>query len=499
MGRKLLIIISLLSGIAAAADSADWSQLAETDLRAVHSAVDEHHPGPLDRLNSDFRNWQERGLAQALNLAKRATNAGGYEYAVRYYVNGFQDGHLSIAFDEQTDTHLWPGFIIALREDKFIVHSVTDNPELFKNLPPPTAQLLACDGTPVRALLEQNVMPYTGKAFLPSDWLRLAPQLLMDSGNPFIERPRECRFRYKGRTFKQMLDWQPATTDAVSEKLARAGLGKRGSVSLKRLEDGGMWVQLPSFNMSGAHADDMEKVIDELSWHRAAPYIIVDVRGNGGGSSHWALHFVKRLYGDAYADYIQTMAETTGSYTEYRVSPENVAHFESMLPGMRERAGENSDFYRYFKKVAQGMRTALENGEAFYRDHDPSKNTTITDVEKPKSEYAGMLYFLTDGYCASACLDFADVAHMLPDMIHVGQHTSADTVYMEVRSIPLPSGRGRLNIATKVIRDRPRGHNEYYTPRHIYTGDIWNTEKVAEWLMGIIHGRKKPAPIKTKS
>lgn len=46
----------------------------------------------------------------------------------------------------------------------------------------------------------------------------------------------------------------------------------------------------------------------------------------------------------------------------------------------------------------------------------------------------------------------------------MGKTTSADSLYMELRSIPVPSGKGFLNIPTKVYRNRPRGHNVPYVP-----------------------------------
>jgi hypothetical protein len=92
---------------------------------------------------------------------------------------------------------------------------------------------------------------------------------------------------------------------------------------------------------------------------------------------------------------------------------------------------------------------------------------------------------LTDGYCASACLDFADWLLNLPGVLHVGRQTDADTVYMDVRNERLPSGLGAFTIAQKVYRDRARGHNEPYEPAHRYDGDLADTGAVQAWVRSL--------------
>ena len=47
----------------------------------------------------------------------------------------------------------------------------------------------------------------------------------------------------------------------------------------------------------------------------------------------------------------------------------------------------------------------------------------------------------------------------------VGAPTSADSVYLEVRSEPLPSGQGRIVIPIKFWHQRPRESGEVYHPR----------------------------------
>ena len=73
--------------------------------------------------------------------------------------------------------------------------------------------------------------------------------------------------------------------------------------------------------------------------------------------------------------------------------------------------------------------------------------------------------------------------------VQVGQVTSADTVYMEIRRQPLPSGLMDAAIPMKVYRDRPRGNNEPYRPDFPWTGDMTDTAALEAWILAL-----PPAP-----
>ena len=88
---------------------------------------------------------------------------------------------------------------------------------------------------------------------------------------------------------------------------------------------------------------------------------------------------------------------------------------------------------------------------------------------------------LTDYGCASACLDAVDLLKAM-GAVQVGQETSADTVYMEIRGKTLPSGMASLSIPVKVYRGRPRGHNVTYRPDHPFEGSIADTAALEAWI-----------------
>ena len=97
---------------------------------------------------------------------------------------------------------------------------------------------------------------------------------------------------------------------------------------------------------------------------------------------------------------------------------------------------------------------------------------------------ATRVYVLTDGTCASACLDAVDLWTAL-GAVPIGQETSADTLYMEVGEAKMPSGLASVGIPMKVYRGRARGSNVPITPRYAFTGDMRDTPALERWVTNL--------------
>ena len=100
----------------------------------------------------------------------------------------------------------------------------------------------------------------------------------------------------------------------------------------------------------------------------------------------------------------------------------------------------------------------------------------------PKSLVTGRVFLLTDGACASACLDFADVVRRLPHVTHIGLPTSADAVYIDNTESILPSGLAVLSYSLKVYRNRVRANNEWYEPAIRWPGGVMSDAAITAWI-----------------
>ena len=117
------------------------------------------------------------------------------------------------------------------------------------------------------------------------------------------------------------------------------------------------------------------------------------------------------------------------------------------------------------RPVAEAMHKHLAAGEPFHVIRDEADDIARAAAKSPATDFTTPVYVITPGRCASACLDAIDTFTLFGNMSLVGAPTSGDTVYMEVRSEELPSGKGRIVIPIKFWHQRPRESGEVYQPR----------------------------------
>ena len=102
----------------------------------------------------------------------------------------------------------------------------------------------------------------------------------------------------------------------------------------------------------------------------------------------------------------------------------------------------------------------------------------------PTNPMAAKIILLTDGHCNSACLDAMDLFLSLPGTVHAGTTTAADTIFMDISRVDLPSGLFALGYGHKAWTERPRGSNVPYRPaaQWTYAGDVRDDAAWKAWL-----------------
>ena len=463
-----------------AAEETSWQRMAREDLAFIRETLAAHHPGPVDEANPAFSDWFESGYRQALSRLPEVRGFGAWQHVLRLYVEGFADEHLALEFHVDFRWPAWAGIGLAWNGEGFEVRETADDVDL-----PRGALLAGCDGRSAEDLWLSDVAPFYARADRPAMRFRHAHRLLLANGNPLVPRPQRCTFDADGRRVEIELAWRG---DSAADLPGGPSPGAGRAPELRRLDGGTAWLTLPTFGARGAAADALAATLAELANQRDADVLVIDVRGNGGGSSHWTEVFVRALQGDAFFERSQRafLRQQGPVAVDYRASPGNLAHFASLLPTVAEQAGEDSETYRHFSGVVEGLRAAVEAGETFHRVEIDTPGSSAIDegIDGASPLFDGLIVLLTDHHCASACLSFADRVLAMPRVVHAGQPTSADTSYMEVRGAALPSSLAALSLATKVYRGRPRPGAGDYRPTLAYTGDITDSAAVEEWLLG---------------
>lgn len=449
-----------------------WAAMAAWDLQGIHDLLAANHPGPVDPQNGFYRDWLSKGLALANARARSAATYADYQRALRFYLNGFRDGHISNSFTMEPNRLSWPGFLVR-RSDadgKVRVAFAKEGGSV-----PGGAELISCDGKSVEALMAERLDPYRWNADIPHARWATLPNLFVLHQSDTAWRLKSCTFDVEGEAKTIPLSWgsEPrAVMNAHLEKLAPPPkpLGLR--------QVGDIWfVTIPSFNYSGEGAAGIKALIEEIKVR--APLlrqtkVVLDVRGNGGGNSSWGNLIAAALWTPELTARVGNSFDWT---LDYRVSPDNIAHLETIID--QNRKDGLSQSAASWERARNLVVEAQKKGLSLARLANPP---TTTEGPPPPNPVTGRIFLLTDNACASACLDFADLVRRLPNATHIGLPTSADAVYIDNTGKTLPSGLAFLSYSLKVYRNRVRANNQWYEPQVRWPGGEMTDEALVKWI-----------------
>lgn len=253
--------------------------------------------------------------------------------------------------------------------------------------------------------------------------------------------------------------------------------------SLQKLKNGLTWINIPTFAPSKDQLPTLHKITQRLPELRKET-LVFDLRGNGGGNSALGTDLLNSLFGADYAKYCSEMM-SRNTYVEWRASPGNLEHVENMIiPMVKKQFESGHPAIQWAENTCIGMKKAIAQGSHYYSES--KEMSEPLPKEGPTSLFEGKIIAIVDRRCGSACLNFIDgLKAMQPNITLVGEETGADSNYMELRKVTLPSGNGTFGFPIKVYRDRPRGHNVPFSPDIKYDGNLKNTLELQTFISNI--------------
>jgi hypothetical protein len=256
--------------------------------------------------------------------------------------------------------------------------------------------------------------------------------------------------------------------------IARLRAGEEASIGLSMPRSGIQLITLSSFSPDdwgraayGRLFANLERDAGRIAAGRA---VVIDLRGNGGGSSSWSVEVAGKLWGKA-AVRAARAAYFRRTSIWWLAHPAILEHFRS--DARRFRAEGRSELAAEVEKTATGINAALDRGDRFYVENYGARLADGAVPAKPRR--LPPVSVITDGGCASACLDAIDLFTRFPRVKLIGAPTSADSSYLEVMFDQLPSGRGFLVIPTKIWVGRPRASGQVYRPDIVVNDLEWTT------------------------
>ena len=243
------------------------------------------------------------------------------------------------------------------------------------------------------------------------------------------------------------------------------------------------WIALPTFSPNSGEQKILEDIIANMSSLRSCKIIIFDVRGNGGGNSYWGKTIVTQLFGESYA---KAMIEYAGRhvYVEWRASKKNIDYLKQLYPSFEAQYGINGEVTQWLTITINNLQQAYDQGLLLYSDKKTVNNDIVQTTHVIDNPVKAKIVVITDKGCGSACLNFIDyLKAMQHDVILFGQPTGADTLYMEIQTMDLPSKQGTFCFPMKVYRNRPRGNNVSFVPDILYEADMHETTMLQQAMI----------------
>lgn len=469
----MLTVVALLAAAQTVEPKPDWRTIAIAEVATVYRLFAENHPGMVNPDDPGFPARLKATRDASLKIAKETRDWRGYERALDSFTEGLSDGHAVVfASDEPgkvEDEPLWPNFIAAWRGNGLVIHHAGPTSPA-----PKASKILSCDGKSIARLMRERIR---GGWFRPAEageWWQAGPMLLRHPAPQNPAQLRRCSFQLpSGRVRKALLPWGPVPS-GMRDLYKKASAGEATPIGLSEPRRGLWLVGLSTFSPDNAGIAAYRKLYADIDRNREqlrnARAIILDMRFNNGGSWEWGHEAARHLWGG------RPVNERMNHYFRnvriaWRASRDNVAAMGGRITELRAQG--HGDAADHQEAVARGMEMALAAGKKTYFEraifgNGKADERSPTDLQTP-------VYVITHGGCVSSCLDAIDVFKRFGNVKLIGAPTSADTLYMDVRRGPLPSGLGFIVMPLKTWMNRPRKSGEIYRPDIRFNDLDWTT------------------------
>lgn len=454
-----------------------WRQLTERDVDYLASVVPTHYiyaiqPGG-EAWNASFASL----IARARREATMVTDYGGYRAVIQHLVAGFEDPHFRVHFALTPRAPPWPGFLVRYRGGRYLVVYSTH-----KEIPV-GAEITACDGRPLNDWIDQLAELEGGPKGLVTTRANLGSKLFIDVDSLLYQRPKTCHIAGADVDLR----WSPASSDAygMDGNLERISMPfdpiHDQSIDVTGFGRNGAWVRLGTM-MPGtaAAAEQFTHLIDAAPGLRDKDVVVIDVRGNPGGTYNWFMAFLRGLYGPEYADrYARARLEIVNTILVLSPTGSDDPGFSAEMQAIKSPPDPPMEVKRDPPTVRK-----LPGGASLISMQAPISVLPPATGAPPPNPVKARVYVLTDYGCASACLSFLDEILRFPGVTQVGTETHVDRRSGGwPQAYDLPSGLGFVRMGRMVREGRKRGENEPWVPTYAFTGDIADTEAVQRWVL----------------
>lgn len=459
-----------------------WQAHTRDDISAYAKAARENYIYAVYPRPEQWERSFKATLEEVQRMVPLVHDAAGYQAVMKYLSVTFHDAHVGIRFTMPPLESRWPGFLARFDNGRYRI-TASRTPGIAND-----TEITECDGKPIGWWIDTIAHYEIGRPVaLETTRMIAALQLSIDRGSPLRPHPSHCVIG--GHDVP--IDWS-ATPKDVGQIMARwQGVAPVHEASTRLVGDDGAWVKLGFFEPDDEEqAKAFHAAIDAATGLRDKKFIVLDVRGNGGGPYNWFMGYLRGLYGQAYADYHATARLRIRAV--YRIS--NAADDNNTSDAAAANAFDRPADPPYEGNDAATQveaKRAVAAKRPWFRE---VARNVVRDAPSPPNPVRARVFVLTDYGCASACIGFVDELKLFPGVQQIGLPTAVDSRSGTAAAVPLPGGRATAYIATMTRDGRDRGDNVSQDPSIRFTGNIQDDKAVQDWVLRIIASPVVTAP-----
>lgn len=468
LSAVLFLVVLPAKTSQAAQPQPTWKDMAQSDLDFTAKELKTLY---ISAVFPDPKAFGQR-IAVSYDVAKKeaaqVTDFGGYRAVLSRFINSMDDAHVSISFRLAQTSLAWPGFLAVYQGRRFLTAAseggaIADGQEI-----------AACDNLPM-AEWSRRIAAYEGGfPGLQETNNSMARAIFVDRGNPFVKRPTTCMIG----GHRVNLAWRPISRVDYTNKIRAQRTTRSREATITSFGENSAWVKMGYFYPNDKNeAEAFHRLIADAPSLRQKDVIVLDVRGNGGGSYHWPMGFLRGLYGQPYTDHF---ARARLAIVPVSRAHERVVELFAKYNGQNDEFKAPADIATQWDPKNAGLKRATASGAAYFRPSgDLPKGPT---GPAPANPVKSKVYVLTDFACHSVCISFIDETKRIPGLTQIGLETGVDSRTGTPMDIDLPSGNGHITLAVMTRDGRERDDNSPHRPTHEFQGDIRDTAAVQQWI-----------------
>ena len=470
----ILLLVSVFLNFAAYADEKSKmdsnAELCRKDLEYVRSSLQQNSATYANKSDKFFHDWFVKGYEDTLKLIEEISDNDDCYYAMKYYVNGFNQPHISIRGYIPLPAEEYPGLLSVKQwKDHYIIYKN----HALKYLKDVNV------GDKVTHINDIKIDDYYRDYLLPfyanddSNITQGAASIytLIADGNKFKPTPQTVTIAHGNEAIKLALKYTELTAGGLeaAKQIKQPDTSETFKVEMV---SSGVWIKIPSFFPARKEVVYYTGMLSTLKNDLAKEdYIVFDMRGNRGGASKWSRSIIRNLWGD---DFIKSLGDkhvyNKNWQKKIRVSKENFADFKR----------------NYSPAAAKAYATLLKKGEDFFLKkwsiYDDKENLY---TNKDSKSFNARIYVLTDHFCRSTCWEFVNELKQMPNVVHLGAETTIQSMYSFAKKVRTPSEHFDFFYPTEIRVQPDYKLGTALVPSEIYQGDFRNEAKLIDWILTI--------------